>query len=310
MSSPTDAITLAAPTSIASELPAWLDRDLYPFTPKQFRTDAGSISYVDQGRGRTVVLSHGTPSWSFEWRNVIRELAKTHRVIAPDHLGFGLSHKPYDSSILHPRDHAERLASMLDALDVRDAVMVGHDFGGPIGVGALLKQRGRFTGLVLTNTWLWSLADRADVRRLSGLVGSWFGKLLYLGLNASPRWILPSAFGDRRLLTKPIHRHYLAPLDSWQTRIAPWKLGVELAGSGPFYDELWGQRAELSKLDTAIVWGEADPTFRQAELDRLREALPSASVQRLSGVGHFTAEEAPDAIARAVRSIAVEPLQR
>lgn len=302
MNASTDAITLAASTSLASDLPAWVDRDLYPFTPQRFRTDAGSMSYLDEGRGQAVVLCHGTPSWSFEWRNVIRELSKTHRVIAPDHLGFGLSDKPRDASILHPRDHAQRLASLLEGLDVRDAILVGHDFGGPIGVGALLRQRARFRGLVLSNTWIWSMADRSDVRRASRVVASWFGRLLYLGLNASARWIVPSVFGDRRLLTKAIHRQYLAPLDSWHARIAPWKLGVELAGSGAFYDELWSQRGALADLEIAIVWGDADPTFRQPELERLQRAFPRASVQRLDGVGHFTAEEAPAAIVAAVRS--------
>lgn len=296
-------LTLAGSAALENDLPAWLDRDLYPFDPRVFETSAGNMRYVDQGRGRPVVIAHGTPSWSFEWRAVIRELSTTHRVIAPDHIGFGLSDKPRDFATLRPCDHAERLLALVRSLDLSDAILIGHDFGGPIGLGALLAERERFGALVLSNTWMWSLAERADVRRLSRIVASPLGKLLYLGLNASPRWIVPAAFGDKRRLTREVHRHYTAPFPSWSSRFAPWKLGVELAGSAAFYEESWTRRSELAALPARIVWGEADPTFKGPELERLSMALPLATVTRLPGVGHFTAEEAAPAIVEAVRSI-------
>ena len=72
-------------------LPAWLDRTLYPFAPRTFATPEGRLSYLDEGSGAPVLLVHGTPTWSFEWREVVRMLAPHHRVIAPDNHGFGLS---------------------------------------------------------------------------------------------------------------------------------------------------------------------------------------------------------------------------
>jgi pimeloyl-ACP methyl ester carboxylesterase len=298
------ALTLGASEEVTHRMPAWLDPGMYPFTPKRFATDAGTMRYLDVGKGQPVVIAHGTPSWSFEWRTVIRQLMGSHRVIAPDHIGFGLSDKPSDASVLHPADHARRLANLLEALELSDAILVGHDFGGPIGVGALLAQRERFSGFVLSNTWLWSLADRSDVRRLSRIVASPLGKLLYLGFNASSRWLVPSAFGNRRLLVKHVHEHYMAPFPSWGSRLAPWKLGVELAGSAVFYDGIWSRREELASLRAAIVWGDADPTFREGELTRLQQALPQAAIHRLPGVGHFTAEEDPGALVRAILSLA------
>ncbi len=298
-----NALAVAGPRTLARDLPAWLDRGLYPFEPLSFETPAGTMRYVDQGRGRPVVIAHGTPSWSFEWRAVIAELSRTHRVIAPDHLGFGLSDKPGEAATLHPSDHAARLAELIATLDLSDVILLGHDFGGPIGVGALLADRSRFAAVVLSNTWMWSLADRGAVRRLSRIVASPLGKLLYLGLNASPRWIVPAAFGDKRRLTRDVHRHYMAPFPSWSSRIAPWKLGVELGGSAEFYEELWARRSALATLPARIVWGEADPTFGAPDLARLVEALPRAIVTKLPGVGHFTAEEAAPALLDAVRSL-------
>ena len=70
---------------------------LYPFTPKDFAALSGRMSYVDHGPrdGRPVLLLHGNPSWSFLWRDLILKLAaQGRRVIAPDHVGMGLSARP------------------------------------------------------------------------------------------------------------------------------------------------------------------------------------------------------------------------
>jgi len=77
---------------------------LYPFAPQSFPTPGGAkLSYVDEGpRGDEVVLAvHGNPTWSFFYRDLIRELSGSVRCLAPDHVGMGLSDKPaaYDYSL-------------------------------------------------------------------------------------------------------------------------------------------------------------------------------------------------------------------
>src|SRR5687767_8846991 len=98
------------PSSHASTpRPAWLDAAAYPFTPHYFDTGEGRLHYVDEGKGSPVVLVHGTPTWSFLYRRLIpRLVAAGHRVIAPDHLGFGLSEKADGTQRIgyRPADHA------------------------------------------------------------------------------------------------------------------------------------------------------------------------------------------------------------
>jgi haloalkane dehalogenase len=72
----------------------WLDREEYPFGAHFFETPAGRIHYVDEGEGPPVLMVHGTPTWSFLYRRLIKDLSRDHRVIAVDNLGFGLSDKP------------------------------------------------------------------------------------------------------------------------------------------------------------------------------------------------------------------------
>lgn len=260
------------------------------------------MHYVDRGQGRPILFVHGTPSWSFEWRHAIAQLSQEARCIAPDHLGFGLSDKP-PTAAYKPIDHARRLLALVRALDLRDVLLVVHDFGGPIGLSTLLDEPERFSGLVVVNSWAWAHADERRIRLVSRVCASRFGRWLYLSLNASARWLLPQSIKQRRGFTRAVHAQYLAPFGSRDERVAPWVLGCELAGSDAHYARLWERRHELQALPSALVWGMADPAFGPSYLERWRAALPNARVHALAGVGHFPQEEAPAQLVAAVREV-------
>src|SRR5687767_8145717 len=95
-------------------------------------TGDGEQHVVDLGSGRPLFFVHGTPSWSFEYRHLVRALAPRYRCIAPDLLGFGRSDRPAQASYA-PEAHAARLLRLFDALELHDVTLVLHDFGGPIG---------------------------------------------------------------------------------------------------------------------------------------------------------------------------------
>ena len=265
------------------------------------------MHYVDEGEGRPILFVHGTPSWSFEWRHALSRLRQHARVIAVDHLGFGLSDKPQAAGYT-PQDHARRLLAFVRALDLHELTLVVHDFGGPIGLPVALEDRERVRCLVVLNSWAWPHAADPRIRRLSRIVASPLGRLLYLGLNASPRWLIPASFARREALTPSVHRHYLGPFARRSERTAPWVLGVELAGSDAYYATLWERRAELRHVPSSLVWGERDPAFGPSYLERWREMLPNARVHALP-VGHFPQEEAPDAVLEALRAAYNTPLQ-
>jgi haloalkane dehalogenase len=298
------AITAAPDSSLDAPAPAWIDRALYPFTPRRFATPDGVMRYLDEGSGPPILLVHGTPSWSFEWRAQVAALAKTNRVIAPDHLGFGLSDKVIRADVLRPADHARRLLALVDALDLRDLTLVVHDFGGPIGLPVALERSTRVRAVVVVNSWMWAHGDDPKIGRMSRLVASAFGRWLYLALNASARFIVPMAFGDRAKLTRAIHQHYLGPFATRADRLATWVCGVELAGSDPYYATLWERRAALAEKPLTLAWGTADPAFDGRYLARWRAAFPAARVEEMAGAGHFPQEEAPERVTEIVRRAA------
>src|SRR5690348_957982 len=104
------------------------------------------MHFVDVGPrdGRPVVLVHGNPSWGYLFRNFIPPLvAAGHRVIVPDHLGFGRSDKPAVSDLYGVERHAGRLEALLESLDLQAATVVPHDWGGPLALHWAVRHPAR-----------------------------------------------------------------------------------------------------------------------------------------------------------------------
>jgi haloalkane dehalogenase len=273
-----------------------IDRTAYPFESRQIALDAGKMHYLDEGEGEGIVFVHGTPTWSFEWRHLIRALRPHCRCIAPDLLGFGLSERPRDFAYT-PEAHAQVLEAFVERLQPEPFTLVVHDFGGPIGLPLCLRYPERVKRLVLINTWMWSFEEDRAMARAARLAGSGLGRALYRWANFSLRVIAPSAYGDKRKLTPEIHRHYIERFpDRWSRGTVLWGLAKSLLGSSRYYDSLWQQREKLRGRPALILWGMKDSAFRPHFLERWREALPEAKVVELTGVGHWPHEEAPERV--------------
>lgn len=294
--------------------PDWLDRSMYPFRSRYLEVDGGRMHYVDEGAGPVVLLVHGTPTWSFLYRSLIRELSRDHRVIAVDHLGFGLSDKSADRGY-RPEDHARNLETAIERLGLRDITLVVHDFGGPIGLSYAIDHPENVRALVLFNTWLWSLRG-TPAERMSRIMGGPVGRCLYKRLNFSPRVLVRAAMGDKRKLTKEVHRHYIRAFPTAAERQAPWVLAGALIGSSDWYDRLWQRRGRIAEKPALVLWGRKDPAFMPSDLERWRETLRSARVVEFPEAGHFVQEEVDatelgaairDLIAGASRGGAAEP---
>ena len=277
----------------------WVDGNLYPFESKYLDVGVGRMHYVDEGSGPPVLMVHGTPTWSFLYRSLIRDLSRDHRVIAPDHLGFGLSDRPHEFGY-RPEDHARVLERFIEQLGLRDITLIVHDFGGPIGLSYAERHPGNVRAVVLFNTWMWSLAG-SSAERIARVMGSGFGRFLYTRLNISPRMIVPAAFGDRTRLTKTVHRHYIDAFPTPASRYPAWVFAREVLGSSAWYDSLWQARGALAQHPALFVWGTKDPAFGDA-LPRWKESFPSAQVVELADVGHFVQEEAPEQVTSANRA--------
>jgi haloalkane dehalogenase len=278
----------------------WVDREAWPFASRFLQTAFGRVHYVDEGPrdGDVVVMVHGTPSWSFEYRHVIPVLARTRRVIAFDHLGFGLSERP-EAFAYSPEAHTLVLSELLAKLDVSRFSLVVHDYGGHIALPLAVQEPERLESLVVLNSWMWHLAEDAQIAQGARLFGSWIGRLMYRWLNVSLRLLMPFGYAVRRRLTPRIHAQYLAPFARREARQRVlWALARALLDSRESFDRLWQARARLASIPSLIVWGLGDRALPPSALERFRQALPEARVEELAGVGHWPQEEAPVEVAR------------
>jgi haloalkane dehalogenase len=276
--------------------PDWINPAEYPFQPHFLSLDAGRMHYVDEGQGETIVMVHGTPTWSFLYRNLIKTLSSNYRVIAPDHIGFGLSEKPEHWSYL-PQEHARNLNSLIEQLDLKDITLVVHDFGGPIGLSYAIEHPENVKQIVILNTFLWSLKGDRQFELPGKIFNNPIGRFAYKRLNFSPKVMIRSAWGDKKKLTKEIHRHYIQALPTPSDRQGTWVFLQQLIGSSDWYRSLWERRDNIRSKPALILWGMKDIAFKQKELERWKSLFPEAQVVCFPEAGHFLQEEEGESIA-------------
>lgn len=130
----------------------------YDFTPHYVELGEGlRLHYVDEGPrdGRTILLMHGEPSWSYLYRFMIRALsAAGFRVLAPDLIGFGRSDKPTETTDYSYAKHVGWMQNWLDQMDFSDAVLFCQDWGGLIGLRLVANNPDRFAAVMAGNTGL------------------------------------------------------------------------------------------------------------------------------------------------------------
>lgn len=282
--------------------PAWLDRVEYPFVPHTFHHPDGRMHWVDEGSGPVILFVHGTPDWSFGFRHLISAFSTTHRCVAPDHLGFGLSDKPPGATYTVAA-HARRLQDLIDHLGLKDVTLVVTDFGGGIGLQHAFEHPANVQGLVIYNTWMWPLGDDPRLSKPARMMRGWLGRMLYRHLNFSVNVMMPGGYADKRKLTPLLHAQYKQVFPTVGSREALHVLVRELLDAGPFWANEWTQVHRLQQIPTLLAWGLKDRFLPPDFLDRWKLVFPGASVMPLPEAGHFIHEEAPEELVSGIRKL-------
>lgn len=283
--------------------PDWVSDDLFPFESRFFTAPSGhAMHFVDEGRGDPIVFVHGNPSWSFEFRHLIRALRSDVRCIAPDHIGFGLSARGSFSEDHHPQTHARNLAALLDHLELRDITLFLSDWGGPIGLDFARRHPGRVRRLVISNTWCWPVGGDLHFRSFSFLMSSALGQYLVRRHNFFVNRLLPMAVGDRSVLTPEIMEHYRNAQPDPEARRASAALPGHIVGARDWLDSIWKEHARFADKPVLILWGLKDMALRRKELDRWASAMWDYERREFEQCGHFLAEEAPAEVVSALRA--------
>jgi len=279
-------------------------RHLYPFRSHFLPLSGVQYHYLDEGRdGDPLVMLHGNPTWSFYYRNLIAEFRNTHRVIAPDHMGCGLSDKPQVYPYTLER-HIANLEALLDHLKLDRMTLFLHDWGGPIGMGYALRHPDRVKRFIVFNTAAFPAARipfRINVCKLPI-----FGAVAIRGFNAFAGLALNMASANPERMTPAVRAGYLAPYDSYAHRIAHLRFvqDIPMSPSHPTYrlvDEIGKGLAVFQDHPMLLIWGEQDWCFTTSFLAMWQERFPNADVRRVPDAGHYVVEDAHERIIPWVR---------
>jgi haloalkane dehalogenase len=260
----------------------------FPFAARYREVDGLRLAHIDEGEGPPVVFVHGEPTWSFLWRKVIAPVRDAgYRCIAPDLAGFGRSDKPTDIGWYSYDRHTELTATLLEDLDVRDATIVVHDWGGPIGLRLAVEHAERIDRLVILDTGLFTghqrmtdawTAFRDFVERTEDLP---IGMLVRGACKTDP--------GDDVIAA------YDAPYPDAASKAGARAFPLLIPRSPDAPGAAAGQRVQdalaADRRPRLILWADSDPVLPFSVGERFAQAISGPPPRPIENASHFLQED-------------------
>ena len=288
----------------------------FPFEPHFSEAPGFKMHYVDEGDGEPIICLHGEPTWGYLYRNFIPPLAKTHRVIVPDHMGFGKSETPQDREYTL-RTHVENLTAVIDDLGLQNITFVVQDWGGPIACGYTVRNAARVKRLCLMNT-IMGYGGAVEDKEAAGAaraarkeISPWFQWVLEAHKNGTyeatmsnlkvvlPGIMLMLGFAERSVIDDTWLRAYTAPFQTKEEckGAIEFPLDVALRRIGDYVKEGFAGVGDLRSKPAMLAEGMLDRAILPANAIADFKALwPDGPVVELPGAGHFCQEDKPQAL--------------
>jgi haloalkane dehalogenase len=273
----------------------------FPFQPHFVQVGRYRLAYFDEGVGRpTLLLLHGNPVSAYVYHRLMRLLIPHVRCVAPDLLGFGISEKPTAVTDYSLKQHIDLMAGLVQALDLQEVVLVGHDWGGPIGWGAAVSKPSRYTHLIILNT----LTEAPmKIRPIYWLPFHFFRQTPRLFDYLARQHNLFQKMGtavieeaDRQVFFRANH--------SPETRagIAAFPRMIPFNRSHPNYPVLQKLLNAVAGWDipALVLFSDHDSVFTAGQGQRFAQRLKQAQFKLVAGPRHFLQYEAPKQIAQEI----------
>ena len=245
------------------------------------------------GSGPALVLVHGTPSWSYLWRNVAPALARHFSVYVFDLPGYGGSPAPADGEV-SIATHGRVVAELLDYWALEAPAAVGHDIGGASVLRAHLLEGRSLRSLALVDAvvlapWITPTTRhmQAHLEMYATMPSHIFDEITAAHLRTAVR----TGFAE----------------ESFEAYHRPWR---GLTGQAAYlnkvaqFDEQHTRELEpllgTIQVPVLVLWGADDAWLEPALAGRLGGQIPAARVELIAEAGHFAMEDAPAEVARSL----------
>ena len=266
--------------------------------------DGLSVHVAEAGEGEPLVLLHGWPQHWYCWHRVVPLLADSYRLVMPDLRGHGWTSAPdsgYDKEQL-----ATDLLGLLDALELPQVGLVGHDWGGWTGFLACLRAPERFRAFLALG--IVPPFQRPSLRKA---LQAWRGAyqvplstpvLAEAALRATPRVVEAAVRAGSRRPLSDVRTYGEVLQDPKRARATVQLYRTFLLAEAPHVMSGRYVDARLT-VPTRLVNGDGDLVASRALVDGWQLNADDMQVELLEGVGHFVPEEAPEAVADRARAL-------
>ena len=279
-------------------------RDVHPLPGTDLVVDGRRIHVVSHGAGPglPVLLLHGSPTSSYMWRDVARDLEHRHRTVMPDLVGTGRSERPSSTSEYALDAQARAMLGVLDKLGHDKVAVVGHDLGGGVAVHLTAMAPERVAALVLVDAPLH--ADVWPVPIALPFLTPVVGELYAAGLRLAPavaKRVLTTSLGAN--LPDGAIDHYLAPLLEPGAALGLVRMvrAVDLAT----VEASW-RVVRHAPPPTLVLWGENDRLHGTSYGRRIVAELPGAGWVPIGDGGHLLPDERPERVAEEIAGFLAE----
>lgn len=261
----------------------------YPWDSQYREVDGLRLAHLDEGEGQPVVFFHGEPTWSFLWREVIPPVRDAgYRCIAPDYAGFGRSDKPTDLGWYGYDRHVAMMAALLEELDLREATVVVHDWGGPIGLRLAVEHPERISRIVIMETGPFTghqkmsdawFAFRDFVRDNEDVP---VGFLVRGGCKEDPGDDVVAAYDAP----------YPDPASKAGARAFPLLIPTTPDAVGAAEGKRVADGLREDDRPSLVLWADSDPVLPYSVGERVSSQLGMPDLRPVADAGHFLQEDA------------------
>jgi haloalkane dehalogenase len=270
----------------------FVDLPGFPFEPHYEEIEGLRLHFVDEGDGDPVLLLHGEPTWSFLYRKIIAPLSTRARVVAPDLPGFGRSDKPTDLGWYSYDRHTELTGTLLTELDLHDATVVVHDWGGAIGLRLAVENPDRISRIVIMDSGLFTGEQPMS--------DAWHTFRNFVERTED----LPISLLVRRACARgmddSVAAAYDAPFPTPESKAGPRAFPLFLPTSPDMPGAAAGKRAlqglRADARPTLVLWADKDMALPFELGEAFAKLIGAEPPTRIDNASHFVQEDAGEEI--------------
>ena len=281
----------------------------FPYQSRYVEIEGQKLHYIDQGEGQIFLFLHGNPTSSYLWRNVMRYVESSGRIIAVDNIGFGKSAKP-DLDYTY-QTHYRFIDGFIGALELTDLVLVVHDWGSVIGLDYARQHQANVRGVVFMEAIIPPSFPMADLTTLGGADGLFakfrtpdVGKQLLIEENVFVEQLLAHGALTRQLSEAEVNA-YREPFKVPASRfpIYVWPNELPIAGE-PARNVLVvnavGDWLKTSKIPKLLQYASPGAIIPPAAAQWMVANYPNIEAQFVGYGAHYIQEDNPEAIGRGI----------